>query len=105
MPYTQKFNIVGFDKRDRVKIVKLFIVKFKRAKMIYLSVYLRNHFFCENNILISAFKNIRSVKICVFMEHYHSHIELVQVGIKQRNDNRAKPHHLYFPPNVELFSI
>ena len=56
-----------------------------------------NTFHSDTNF-ISAFENVRSVKVCVLMEHYHSHIDLIKVGIEQRNYNRAKPHHSGFPP-------
>jgi hypothetical protein len=100
VPYAQKFDIVGFDKRDRFKVIQLLVVEFERAEMVYLTVDLGNHFLCENNVFVAAFENIRTVKVCMLMKHYHSHIDLIKIGIEQGNDNRAKSHHFIFLPKL-----
>jgi hypothetical protein len=88
-PQTKELNIVGLDEAKRTKIVQFFLGKSKCAEMVNLCVDFFAHLCRELDILITAFKQIYSVEIGVFVEHYLVHIEFIEVGIKQRYDTRG----------------
>jgi hypothetical protein len=83
MPESQELDIVGFHKGYRMQIVKLFICKLERAEMIDLGIYLVDHFGREDYAFVTAFENINTVKVGVFMEHHHVHIELVKIRVQE----------------------
>jgi hypothetical protein len=88
-PKTKKLDIVGLDEAKRTKIVQLLLRKSKRAKMVNLCVDFVAHFFGKYHVLVAAFKQIYSVEVSVLVEHYLVHIELIEVGVKQRHNARG----------------
>jgi hypothetical protein len=88
-PKTKEFDIVRLDETKRAKVIEFLLRKSKRAEVVNLCVDFVAHLLSKLHIAIAALKQIYSVEIGVFVEHYLVHIELVEVGIKQRYDTRG----------------
>ena len=88
-PKTKKLNIVRLDKTKRVQIIKLLVSERESAEVVDLGIDFLNHFISKSNTFISAFEDVDTIEVGVFVEHDLVHIELVEVSIEEGYNARG----------------
>ena len=95
MPQPEELHIVVFDKPDGAQIVQLLLGKAQGAQVVDLGVDLVHHLLGKHHALVAALKVVLAVQVRVLMEDHLIHIEFIQVGVQQRNNNRFQLHSLF----------
>ena len=92
MPQAQKFDIIILDEADRAQIIQLLLLEAQRAEMVDLLVDLLHHLRRKDNAFVAAFEIILAAEIGVLVKNDLIHIEFIQIGVQQGNDNRIEFH-------------
>ena len=101
VPQPKELHIVVFDETDEAQVVQLLPAEPQRAQTVDLRLDLVRHFARERDVFVAAFEIVLSAQVGVLVENDLIHVEFVQVGIEQRQDDRVKTH-IYSLPFVGL---
>ena len=96
VPQPQEFHIVAFDVADGAQIVQLFLGKAQGTQVVDLRVDFLKHFGSEHGVLVPALKIVFAVQVRVLVENHLIHVEFIQIGVQQGNDNGFQFHTIAF---------
>ena len=92
MPEAEELHIVVLDEADGTEVVQLRLAEAQGAEVVDLRIDLLIHLRGEDDALVPAAEVVFAHEVGVLVEDHLVHVELVQVGVQEGEDDGIEFH-------------